>query len=62
MTEHTSTKSHYAVIIGCRVKFMARPGMTKQKKYRQPMMAEFKRFKNKSEAVMAAKQWEGLLI
>ncbi len=61
MTEHTHDKTHWATITGRLVVFMARPGRTKQKKYREPVMIKKKRYETKADAEIAAKQWEGIL-
>jgi len=58
----THDKPFYATIIGRVVIFMARPHRTRQKSYRQPIMVKKKRYANKKQAEIAAKQWEGILI
>lgn len=63
MIEHTYNKPQYASIFGRTVVFMARPGLTRQKKYREPIVIKKKRFANKAEAEQAAKQWtDGVLV
>lgn len=62
MIEHTHNKTHYAVQIGTLVQFMARPSLTRQKSYREPVIVKKKRYRSKIDAEVAAKQWEGKLI
>lgn len=59
---HTHDKSHYAVVIGRSVQFMARPELTRQKKYREPVIVKKKHYPNKQQAELAAMQWEGKLL
>lgn len=62
MIEHTHDKSHFCSIVGRTVTFLARPALTRQKKYRQPIVVKKKRYQSKAEAELAAKQWGGELI
>lgn len=62
MIDHTHDKTQYASVFGRTVVFMARPKKTRQKAYREPVVVKKKRFQNKAEANIAAKQWEGLLV
>lgn len=57
----TSQMPFYATVIGRMVIFMARPKLTRQKSYREPMIVEKKRYANKAAAEIAAKHWEGIL-
>lgn len=59
---HTSQMSQFATVYGRTVVFMSRPSLTRQKKYREPIVVKKKRYPNKVEAEQAARQWEGLLI
>jgi hypothetical protein len=62
MIEHTHDKAAWGVVIGRTVIFMARPEITRQKKYREPIVVDKKRYKNKAQAELAAMQWEGQLV
>jgi hypothetical protein len=56
----TSEKPFYGVMIGRLVIFLARPELTRQKKYREPIVVKKKKFRDKKSAEIAVKQWEGL--
>lgn len=58
----TSNKAFYATVIGRLVIFMARPSLTKQKAYREPIVVDKKRYPTNKAALLAAKHWEGILI
>lgn len=58
----TSQMPFYATVIGRTVIFLARGKITRQKRYREPVIVEKKRYANKAAAETAAKHWEGLLI
>lgn len=62
MTDHTSNLTHYATVIGSTVLFMARGKITRQKKYREPLLVNKRRFRSKADAEIAARQWMGILI
>lgn len=62
MIQHTHDKTVFAVIIRRTVQFMARPALTRQKSYREPVIVKKKRYRSKAEAEIAANHWERKLI
>lgn len=61
MIEHTHDKQFYASQYGKFVVFLERPKLTRQKKYRQPIITETKWFKTTKLARIAKDNWEGKL-
>lgn len=57
----TSEKDIYPVRIGRLVLLMVRPEKTRQKDYREPVIAKRKRFPTVADAKVAETQWGGQL-